>query len=109
MIGVTKLLTGKALLSAAVRSDGRGAPHLLQFSTGDKPVVVWNMTSRCNLQCRHCYLGSSPDAGEHALTTLEVRALIDDLAQIGAPVLLFSGGEPLLREDLFELASYAWA
>jgi len=109
MIGITKLLTGEALLSAAVRADGRRAPHLLQFSAADKPVVVWNMTDRCNLECSHCYLSSSPDADARALATGEARSLIDDLAQMGAPVLLFSGGEPLLREDLFELASYASA
>ena len=62
MIGITKILTGKATVSAAVRSEGAQHPHLLQFSTENRPVVVWNATDRCNLECEHCYLESSPEA-----------------------------------------------
>jgi len=81
--------------------------HLLQFSADKKPVVVWNCTQACNLKCIHCYAqaGCRPAADE--LSFEEGRALIDDLAAFGAPVLLFSGGEPLCREDLPELAAYA--
>jgi radical SAM protein with 4Fe4S-binding SPASM domain len=70
-------------------------------------VVVWNVTRRCNLDCLHCYAkgGDGPDGDE--LTTAEGFALLDDLAAFGAPVVLFSGGEPLLRPDLFELVGRA--
>ena len=108
MIGITKLLTGKATVSAAVRGGARDA-HLLQFSSAARPVVVWNMTARCNLECRHCYIESSPAATSRELSTDEARALIDDLAALGAPVVLFSGGEPLLRDDVYDLAAYASA
>ena len=72
-----------------------------------KPVVVWNTSRRCNLKCLHCYTDSENCDYPDELTTAEGRALIDDLAQFGIPALLFSGGEPLLRPDLFDLVQYA--
>ncbi len=83
-------------------------PSMLQFTTADRPLVVWNMTQRCNLRCAHCY-NESGEACEGELTTEEAQALIDDLAQMKAPVLLFSGGEPLARADVFDLGAYAAA
>jgi len=72
------------------------------------PVVFWNITSRCNLSCTHCYLRSGPGRlREDELTTDEATALIDDLAGAGVPLLLFSGGEPLVREDFWTLAAHA--
>ncbi len=90
------------------RGEEARAPGLLQFTTADRPLVVWNMTTRCNLRCAHCY-NESGEASEGELTTQEARALIDDLAAMKAPVLLFSGGEPLARSDIFELGAYAAA
>ncbi len=72
-----------------------------------KPVVVWNSTQRCNLHCIHCYSSSENKNYPNELTTIEAKEFIEDIAEFGAPVLLFSGGEPLLRPDLFELAHYA--
>jgi MoaA/NifB/PqqE/SkfB family radical SAM enzyme len=72
-----------------------------------KPVVVWNMTRQCNLTCIHCYAHAKATVSQDELTTAEGKALIDDLAAFGAPVILFSGGEPLMRKDLPELAEYA--
>ena len=111
MIGVTKLVCGSATVSEAIKyCDGAtGVPaHLLQFTSGNRPIVVWNSTNRCNLVCRHCYLSAGPSAGlPDELTTQEAEAMIEDLAGMDVPALLFSGGEPLLREDLFHLAEYA--
>ncbi len=67
------------------------------------------MTQACNLRCRHCYARAVAQASEKELTTAQARDMIDDLSQFGVPVLLFSGGEPLLRNDLADLASYAVA
>jgi radical SAM protein with 4Fe4S-binding SPASM domain len=109
VIGFTKLLCGHATVSRAVRqAQGEEArqPGLLQFTTADRPLVVWNMTTACNLKCAHCY-NASGEAADQILTTGEARALIGDLAGMKVPVLLFSGGEPLLREDLYELGAYA--
>jgi 12,18-didecarboxysiroheme deacetylase len=70
-------------------------------------VVVWNMTRRCNLRCVHCYARALEENGTDAISTAQGEAIIDDLAAYGVPVLLFSGGEPLAREDLPHLAAYA--
>jgi 12,18-didecarboxysiroheme deacetylase len=81
--------------------------HLLQFSKDKRPVVVWNVTRRCNLKCVHCYAQAKDIAFNNELTTQAGKKLIDDLAGFGVPVLLFSGGEPMVRPDLPELAGYA--
>jgi pseudo-rSAM protein/SPASM domain protein len=72
-----------------------------------RPVVVWNTTNRCNLECVHCYAGAESEAKTGELTTAEGKRLLDDLADYGAPVVLFSGGEPMVREDLAELVAHA--
>ena len=76
-----------------------------------KPVVVWNCTRACNLKCRHCYAAVAASeelrVKSEELSTDEAKAMIDDLAAFGCPVLLFSGGEPCLRSDLVELMDYA--
>jgi Fe-coproporphyrin III synthase len=112
MIGVSKLLCGTVTPSDALRYGRRtaGSPHhLLQFTTDKKPIVVWNSTKACNLACVHCYYTARVQRDPNELTTSEAKKMIDDLAAFGAPVLLFSGGEPLLREDLCELGVYAKA
>ncbi len=81
--------------------------HLLQFSEDKKPVVVWNITKGCNLKCVHCYAHATPKGSPDELSTKEAKRVIDDLADYGVPVILFSGGEPLCREDLVDLAEYA--
>ncbi|MDR1685781.1 MAG: 12,18-didecarboxysiroheme deacetylase [Desulfovibrio sp.] len=110
MIGISKLYCGQVEPSDALRygrKAGELPSHLLQFSEDKKPVVVWNMTRRCNLRCVHCYAQATDIAGGDAISTEQAKAVIDDLAAYGAPVMLFSGGEPLVRDDLAELAAYA--
>ncbi|MBN1133962.1 MAG: 12,18-didecarboxysiroheme deacetylase [Methanosarcinaceae archaeon] len=110
MIGISKLYCGTVEPSDALRygRDSKKLPsHLLQFSKDKKPVVVWNMTRRCNLKCVHCYAHAKDIEFQNELTTEEGKELIDDLAEFGAPVILFSGGEPTMRKDLPELADYA--
>ncbi|MGB9928413.1 MAG: 12,18-didecarboxysiroheme deacetylase [Methanosarcina sp.] len=110
MIGISKLYCGTVEPSDALRygRDSKKLPsHLLQFSKDKKPVVVWNMTRRCNLKCVHCYAQAKDIEFKNELSTEEGKALIDDLAEFGSPVMLFSGGEPTLRKDLPELAAYA--
>ncbi|SHE78791.1 12,18-didecarboxysiroheme deacetylase [Desulfacinum infernum DSM 9756] len=110
MIGISKLYCGTVEPSDALRYGRRSRDlpsHLLQFSEDKKPVVVWNMTRRCNLKCVHCYAHAKDRAFPDELTTAEGKALLDDLAAFGCPVVLFSGGEPLMRPDLVELADYA--
>jgi len=72
-----------------------------------KPIVVWNLTRTCNLRCVHCYTASEAKKYPDELTTEQCKAVLDDLADYGVPAVLFSGGEPLVRPDLYELAAYA--
>lgn len=74
-----------------------------------KPVVIWNLTRRCNLRCRHCYTTSAdvPFPGE--LTHDEAMGVLEDLSAFNVPALILSGGEPLSRFDFFELAERARA
>jgi len=110
MIGISKLYCGTVEPSDALRYGRRSKElpsHLLQFSRDKKPVVVWNVTRACNLKCIHCYARAVDRKKENELTHDQGLALIDDLAAFGVPVILFSGGEPLVRPDLVELARYA--
>ena len=110
MIGISKLYCGTVEPSDALRygrQSGKMPSHLLQFSEDKKPVVVWNMTQACNLKCVHCYAHAKARGGPDELTTDQGKRMIEDLAAFGAPVMLFSGGEPLMREDLTELIRHA--
>ena len=110
MIGISKLYCGQVEPSDALRYGRRSGSlpsHLLQFSIDKKPVVVWNLTRACNLNCMHCYAHAIKNPREKELTREQAMAVIDDLAEFGSPVILFSGGEPLMRSDLTDLASYA--
>jgi radical SAM protein with 4Fe4S-binding SPASM domain len=71
-----------------------------------RPIVVWNITGACNLKCVHCYNDSGTCAGDE-LSTDEAKKVLDSLVDFGVPSVLFSGGEPLMRPDLFELIEYA--
>ncbi|MCQ2388122.1 MAG: radical SAM protein [Kiritimatiellae bacterium] len=82
----------------------------LRYAEGvhGRPVVVWNVTAACNLRCAHCYAAVDAAAGApKELSTEEAFRVVDDLAAFKAPVLLFSGGEPFLRQDVFALAERA--
>ena len=110
MLDVARLLCGD-LTAGEVLRHGRNAgsvpQELLRFKQDKKPVVVWNSTRRCNLHCLHCYTESKDQQYPNELSNQEVRELIDQLADFGVPVLLLSGGEPLYRPDVLELAAYA--
>ncbi|MEM2129684.1 MAG: radical SAM protein [Candidatus Bathyarchaeia archaeon] len=70
-------------------------------------IISWNTTFKCNLRCSHCYLNAQEKASRKELTTKEGKDLIDQIAQIAKPILVLSGGEPLLRKDIFELSRHA--
>jgi radical SAM protein with 4Fe4S-binding SPASM domain len=74
-------------------------------------VVAWNLTKRCNLECAHCYISAGPSESAAAeLDTADCLAIVDQLLAVNpAPLLILSGGEPLLRRDLGEIAHYASA
>ena len=110
MIGISKLYCGTVEPSDALRYGRRSKDlpsHLLQFSADKRPVVVWNVTRACNLRCVHCYAKAKKQGEAGELTYKEGITLLDDLADFGVPVILFSGGEPLVRPDLIKLARHA--
>ncbi len=74
-----------------------------------RPVVIWNLTRRCNLKCRHCYAVAADRHFPGELSTAEAEAVVDDLAAFGIPALILSGGEPLSRPDTLDLARRAKA
>jgi heme d1 biosynthesis radical SAM protein NirJ len=71
------------------------------------PVVIWNLIRRCNLKCKHCYSISGDVNFPGELTTAEVFKVMDDLKAFRVPVLILSGGEPMLRSDIFEISKQA--
>ncbi|MCD6570182.1 MAG: radical SAM protein [Deltaproteobacteria bacterium] len=108
MIGISKLYCGTVEASDPLRYGRKSEElpsHLLQFSKDKKPVIVWNITSKCNLRCLHCYASAKPS--EKEMSTSQGLSLITELKDYGVPVILFSGGEPTLREDLPTLVDAA--
>ncbi len=83
---------------------GRPAPPAARPSA---PVVIWNLVRRCNLSCRHCYSASADRDFPGELTTEEIAEVMTDLREYGVSVLILSGGEPLLRPDIFEITALA--
>lgn len=73
------------------------------------PVVIWNLIRRCNLTCKHCYSISADTNFAGELSFAEVSTVMDDLKAFRVPVLILSGGEPLLRPDIFDIAKRAKA
>jgi len=99
MISITRLCHG-------ARASGDGLRYERPIRER-KPIVVWNCTRTCNLRCVHCYSESRNENYSGELTTAEAKTMIEDLAAYSIPVLLFSGGEPMIRRDLVELGGYA--
>ncbi|MFC2060201.1 radical SAM protein [Chloroflexota bacterium] len=98
MISVTRLLCDAVGPGDHLRYEKKAVP---------RPVVVWNCTKQCNLACVHCYATADKQRSPDEMDTAAGEAFIHDLADFGVPVILFSGGEPLLRKDLFSLAGLA--
>jgi len=97
-------LKGFALMMKGIRKYGIRIP----FTPAGPFEIVWNFTYACNLKCKHCYEDAGAKRPE--LSTEEAHAAIDVLSRIastGLPALSFSGGEPLIRKDFFEIAAYA--
>ena len=69
-------------------------------------IVSWITTNRCNLKCAHCYQNAA-ECNEREFSTLEAKAMISQIARAGFKAMIFSGGEPLLRNDIFELVAHA--
>ena len=107
---ITQCLHGKGTVSSMMAGEGKTdevRQEYLAYSPTFRPVIFWNLTRRCNLSCEHCYNASGSLGSSDELSTNEALAFLDDCRNLRVPVLLLTGGEPLMREDIWELASYA--
>ena len=107
MISVTKLLGGASYFGDRLRYHEQSAKQTMGARPDSGPVVVWNATKTCNLECVHCYADAETRRFTGELTTAEAETMIRDLASINVPALLISGGEPLVRPDVLDLAELA--
>lgn len=107
MLSLTKMLTGDVYYGDELRYTKASHNQRNGVSEGRGPVVSWNYTRTCNLKCKHCYSSSEAKQYENELTTEEALKFIEDCADFKVPTILFSGGEPLIREDFFTLAEHA--
>lgn len=109
MIIFSKALADQATVWEALRQSQTCEnlpPDLVRFSTEAKPVVMWNLTRQCNLACDHCYMDAKAEGREELCLEEGVR-LIDDLADLKVPVLIFTGGEPLMSRHFYAYAFHA--
>lgn len=107
MLAVSHLLADVESYGDKLRYTQRSRGHRTGTHAGAGPVVVWSVTRSCNLKCMHCYANSENKKYPGELDTRQALALIDEMAEMKVPVILFSGGEPLVRPDIFQLAEYA--
>lgn len=111
MINISKLycdqLTPGDWLRYGIHGGQRDRESVPRKASERRPIVVWNITRHCNLKCVHCYNDSGANVKSNEAANQEAKAVLDDLAGYGVPSVLFSGGEPLTRRDLFELIQYA--
>ena len=111
MINISKLYCDEVTPGDWLRYGKKGSGEregemVPKAASERRPIVVWNITRACNLRCVHCYNDSGSSKGSDALSTEQAKGVLDDLASFGSPSVLFSGGEPLMRSDLFELIEY---
>jgi len=109
MIIFSKALADQATVWEALRASQNCQnlpPDLLRFSAQKRPVVMWNLTEQCNLSCQHCYMDAQKK-GREELTLEEGISLVDQLAELKVPIVIFTGGEPLLSRNFYALAFHA--
>jgi len=107
MIGVSKLLCDTDNFGDTLRYAKGVGGQRHGAAAGMGPVIAWNITRTCNLNCVHCYSDSDGKKYDGELTTAEAKKFIDDCSDFKVPVLLLSGGEPLMRPDVFDLVEHA--
>jgi radical SAM protein with 4Fe4S-binding SPASM domain len=112
MINISKLYCDQVTPGDWLRYGKKGSGErrgeiIPKKASERRPIVVWNITRACNLKCVHCYNDSGTNKADDELSTNEAKAVLDNLSGFGVPSVLFSGGEPLMRPDLFELMGYA--
>ncbi|OOM78670.1 putative heme d1 biosynthesis radical SAM protein NirJ1 [Clostridium sp. BL-8] len=107
MISITKLLCNSKNYGDDLRYVEGASSEKFGVSPGKGPVISWNCTKTCNLRCKHCYASSDNKKYNDELTLSDSKRFIDDLKNFNVPALLFSGGEPLMKEDILDILNYA--
>ncbi|MCP5070297.1 MAG: radical SAM protein, partial [bacterium] len=106
MLPVSDLLEVAMNMLSTAEASAR-APQRFSRARPNGPVIVWNVRVHCNMTCPHCYASAGLRPSPKDLTTAEAQDLLDQMAASGVSIVIFSGGEPLLRPDLFELLAHA--
>ncbi len=111
MIRFTELIHGEGTVAKILkhrREDPTNIPsRFLAFSEQKRPLIFWNLTGRCNLSCPQCYINAGTQESSNELSLQSARRLIDEAAACKTPLLMLSGGEPLIRPDFWEIVKYA--
>lgn len=92
------------------KSEGRPVAHGAARLPDGSPqcrLIAWEVTRSCNLACRHCRAEAHPEPYPGELSTDEAKSLIDTFPQVGNPIVIFTGGDPMLRPDVYDLVAYA--
>lgn len=84
-----------------------GGARLLEDGSPVCRLIAWEVTRSCNLACKHCRAEAHPEPYPGELSTAEAKALIDTFPQVGNPIIIFTGGDPMMRPDVYELVAYA--
>ncbi|KKM20250.1 hypothetical protein LCGC14_1647350 [marine sediment metagenome] len=111
MINISRMLKVKETARDVEKHHNKGADevpkHLVRYANSKAPMVIWNITRKCNFSCDMCHLGSALEADSDELTTQEALEFIDHMASMKVPLVSVYGGEPLTRGDFFTLAGHA--
>ncbi len=83
-----------------------GKPRTLPDGSPMCRLIAWEVTQACNLACKHCRAEAQTSASPNELSNAEARALIDTFPQVGNPIIILTGGDPMMRPDVYELAAY---
>src|SRR6202140_1557090 len=83
-----------------------GEQHSAQVTKNKPRLIFWELTKGCNLRCIHCRASATELSSPSDLSTVAAKAIINQIAEVSKPILVLSGGEPLFRSDIFELARY---
>lgn len=103
MIPLSVMATGRGTVSFSIKGRyGKSSPS--RFTGFYKPIVFWNLTYRCNLRCIHCYIAAQPQGLPGEMSRDEALRVAREIGELGLPLVVLSGGEPLLREDFWSIA-----
>jgi len=103
LIPITVMVTGRGTVSKRIKGEfGKKSPS--KFSEAFRPIIFWNITYNCNLRCKHCYINAGPDLTKYEIGTEKALEIADEIVELNIPLVIFTGGEPLLRKDFWLIA-----